>query len=97
MNLYGGKFQPSRELLAREAKMKVADSANATREAVVTPATKAVVQKERADELSVEEVAAMKADSADESQELARLYLNGELCCIGKKWLPGMREKWDAR
>ncbi len=45
-------------------------------------------------ELSEEELAMM---AADDGKGLAKLYLNGELCRIGLRWLPGMEEKWNKQ
>ena len=58
-----------------------------------TTATKAAAMQEHGkDQLSAEELAFL---AADETQELAKLYLNDELACVGTHWLPGMKQKWD--
>ncbi len=84
MNQCAGKFVPSdlrRPSAAEPVKVK--------------PATKATQEEPRADELSEEELEFARQLAADPGEGLARLYLNGELACVGLNWLPGMKEKWD--
>lgn len=79
------KFQPSRELLRVHGPRE---------ENSIALATKAGQKEPAADELSAAELAYLAADA---DGTLARLYINGELACVGQRWLPGMKEKFGSK
>jgi hypothetical protein len=87
MNQCAGKFVPSDQMRRPGAAEPVEAKA----------ATKAKQEAEpRTDGLSAEELEFARKQADDDSAELARLYINGELARVGLKWLPGMEEKFRA-
>ncbi len=82
-------FQPSERTRGEDAAKAIAAAAERAK-----TAKKSATMSEA--EPSEEELAMWKAVAVDETSELARIWLNGELVRVGLTWMPGMKERWIA-
>ena len=87
-----GVFMPRDQLRSLSMSSSKAKVAPKPAEKVAT-----VAEVQDPSELSREELELAVKLANDKHEGTAKLYLNGELACVGLHWLPGMEEKWNKR